>query len=277
MPSPIRRLAAAAVLSLGFALPASATTASADYTDLWWNSAESGWGVNVIQQGDTLFATFFVYGADSSARWYVASGLTLSDTTGGITTFTGKLYQTTGPWFGASFNPNNVGVTEVGTATFSFSSASTGSLVYTVGSTTVTKQVTRQTWRNSTPAGHYYPGGLTGTASACQNASNNGSVYFSGFLSASLTGSLAAFQIDFASGSSTVTCVFNGTWVQQGRLGAVNAGTWACSTGTTQLNQGTFTLSSVDVQVSGMTAIFSGSDQFCQYSGRLGGLRDVIN
>ena len=33
-----------------------------DITDLWWNPAESGWGMNVIQQGDTSFVTMFVYG-----------------------------------------------------------------------------------------------------------------------------------------------------------------------------------------------------------------------
>lgn len=275
MPRPFRRLAAAAAASLAISLPASATTASADFTDLWWNAAESGWGVNVIQQGDTLFATFFVYGADGTARWYVASGLTLAEATSGTPTFTGKLYQTTGPYFGGAFDPGNVGVAEVGTATFTFSSTSTASLSYTVGGTTVSKQVTRQTWRNTSPAGRYYPGGLTGVASACGNSNNNGPVFFAGQLTASLTGSLAAFAIDFQTNAGTTTCLFNGTWVQQGRLGAVNNGTWACASGTTQLNQGTFTLSSVDVQVSGMTAVFSGSDQFCQYSGRFGGLRDV--
>ena len=71
----LRRFAAAAILALGFSGPALATPDSIDYTDLWFVPAESGWGVNVIQQGNTLFATLFVYGSDQSPRWFVASDL----------------------------------------------------------------------------------------------------------------------------------------------------------------------------------------------------------
>ena len=95
----LRRFAAAAFASLAFALPASATNFSTDYTDLWFNPSESGWGVNVIQQGNTLFATLFVYGTDQSPRWYVASGLVASSST----VFSGQLFQTTGPYFGAAW------------------------------------------------------------------------------------------------------------------------------------------------------------------------------
>ena len=28
-----------------------------NYTDLWWNAAESGWGINVTHQDQILFAT----------------------------------------------------------------------------------------------------------------------------------------------------------------------------------------------------------------------------
>lgn len=43
---------------------------------LWWRSpanSESGWGLNLIQQGDVLFATWFTYDTDGRGMWLVAS------------------------------------------------------------------------------------------------------------------------------------------------------------------------------------------------------------
>ena len=33
---------------------------AADYTDLWWNPAEGGWGVNLVQSDNFMFVTFFI-------------------------------------------------------------------------------------------------------------------------------------------------------------------------------------------------------------------------
>jgi hypothetical protein len=72
----MKRFVAAIVLA---ASCSSVTTSfSADLTDLWWNESESGWGVNVIQQQDTLFLTFFVYGPDNAPTWYSASDVRCS-------------------------------------------------------------------------------------------------------------------------------------------------------------------------------------------------------
>ena len=46
---------------------------SANVQDLWWNPAESGWGLNIAHQDDTLFATLFTYGADGGGIWLVMS------------------------------------------------------------------------------------------------------------------------------------------------------------------------------------------------------------
>jgi hypothetical protein len=43
------------------------------FTDLWDNPQESGWGANVVQQLETAFVTLFVYGPDGKPMWYVAS------------------------------------------------------------------------------------------------------------------------------------------------------------------------------------------------------------
>ena len=43
---------------LAFSVCAHATTFSSDFTDLWWNESEDGWGANVVQQDNVLFMTF---------------------------------------------------------------------------------------------------------------------------------------------------------------------------------------------------------------------------
>src|SRR5688572_16110895 len=65
----LRRLLAIAATAL--TLPAAASTLTPHYTDLWWLPTESGWGVNIIQQYDTMFVTIFVYGADNQPHWFV--------------------------------------------------------------------------------------------------------------------------------------------------------------------------------------------------------------
>ena len=74
------------------AAPALANTV-VNMTDLWWNPADSGWGVFLEHQGTTLFATLFLRAADGSPRWYVMSG----GVRNGDGSFSGALYRTTGP------------------------------------------------------------------------------------------------------------------------------------------------------------------------------------
>ena len=117
----------------------SAREAAANYQDLWWNPAESGWGINLTQQGAVMFATLFTYAPDNRAMWLVASSLARQPDG----SFTGDLYRTTGPPFNAS--PwTAIGVTRVGTMTLSFSTGSRGTLTYSYQGTTVTKPIQRQ-------------------------------------------------------------------------------------------------------------------------------------
>lgn len=272
----LRQFAAVLAVSLGVAVPASATVYSTDFTDLWFNVNEEGWGFNVIQQGNTLFGTLFVYGNDQTARWFVASDMKPLNTTPGQFAFTGKLYQTTGPFFGAgTFNESLVGVTEVGDITIFFTTTGTATLNYNVGANAVTKQITRQTFVNNTPAGVFI-GGMTGVLSACSNSGNNGLfANFVGDVTGAINGSTATFRIDTIQNNQLTVCNFSGQWSQQGRLATVANGIWSCTNVTGLLNNGTFSLSEVDVQVNGMTARSVATDQFCTYTGRFGGIRNV--
>ncbi|HET6318123.1 MAG TPA: hypothetical protein VFG86_16840, partial [Chloroflexota bacterium] len=116
----------------------SRTTAS-NYQDLWWNPAESGWGINLTHQGNIIFATLFTYGADNRDLWLVASNLARQ----GDGSFSGALYRTTGPAFNASPWSSAV-ATEVGTMRLAFANGVSGTLTYTFNGVTVTKPIQRQ-------------------------------------------------------------------------------------------------------------------------------------
>ncbi len=64
-----RNIAAAIAVAIATLRPAAAT----DFTDLWWDPAESGWGLNVAQQADTMYVTLYVYGTTNRAAWYAAT------------------------------------------------------------------------------------------------------------------------------------------------------------------------------------------------------------
>lgn len=123
---------------------ATASLASAtNFQDLWWASpagSESGWGINLTHQGETIFATWFTYDLDHSLMWLAATAV---KTATGV--YSGSLYRATGPAFNAvPFNPAQVAQQAVGTATFTFSDGNSGSFAYVVNATAQTKSITRE-------------------------------------------------------------------------------------------------------------------------------------
>ncbi len=102
-----------------------------NYQDLWWAApagAESGWGINLNHQGDTIFATWFTYDLDGAPLWLVVTALKT-----GANVYGGDLYRTTGPAFSAvPFDPLQVVSEKVGTATFTFADGNSASFAYSV-------------------------------------------------------------------------------------------------------------------------------------------------
>lgn len=119
---------------------------TANFQDLWWASSarsESGWGINLTHQGDTIFASWFTYDLDGSAMWLVA----ITQKTG-PNAYTGGLYRTTGPAFSSvPFDPQRITVTQVGSATFTFADGNNASFAYTVNGVAGLKQITREVFR----------------------------------------------------------------------------------------------------------------------------------
>ncbi|HEX4780395.1 MAG TPA: hypothetical protein VH301_06555 [Usitatibacter sp.] len=113
-----------------------------DYSDQWFNPAESGWGLNIVEHASqNIFAVWFVFDANGKPTWYTLPGGGWT----GPTTFAGTLFATTGPpASGASFNASAVRTRDVGSATISFTDASHATFSYTIDGVTGQKSITRQ-------------------------------------------------------------------------------------------------------------------------------------
>ena len=126
---------------------------SQNYTALWWNPSESGWGMSLTQHNSTLFAAWYVYDANGQPTWVVMPGGTW--TTGA--SITGALYSTSGPPSTAPFDASKVVATRVGTATIAFSAVDRGVLSYTVNGVSGTKPIQQQNFGvvDNTVVGNY--------------------------------------------------------------------------------------------------------------------------
>ena len=121
-----------------YAFKASLSTVTDNYTDLWWNASESGWGLNLNHQGNVLFGALFNYDTDGSPLW-----LTMAATKQTDGSWTGTLFRSTGPVFNAS--PwTTVTNTSVGTMRITFTSKSAATLSYSVNGKSVSKSIVRQ-------------------------------------------------------------------------------------------------------------------------------------
>ena len=89
-----------------------------DYTGLWLDPRESGWGLS-LHQGPThsVFGLLFVYNASSQPEWYsIQDGRWTSSTT-----WSANVYRTTGPAYSMGvFDPSQVSYAMAGTATLDF-------------------------------------------------------------------------------------------------------------------------------------------------------------
>ncbi|QJR11103.1 hypothetical protein DSM104443_02174 [Usitatibacter rugosus] len=147
--SPRRRLAGfdklIALFALLVALFTSPLASAANYTDIWWNSAESGWGVTLTHHNDKLFGVWYIYDSAGKPYWVVMSDGVFSNEG---RTFTGSIHTTRGPSYReAIFRSQNVSTRQVGTAKIDFDAdEENATATYTIDGMTSTKRITRQAY-----------------------------------------------------------------------------------------------------------------------------------
>jgi hypothetical protein len=123
--------------------PTSQVVPAVDYTDLWWNPQESGWGISINQHSSgALLATWFTYDQAGNPTWFsLQPGQWTS-----ATNFTGPIYRTTGPAFATHFDASRFGISQVGTGTLSFESPSSAAFTYTVNGISGTRHIERMVY-----------------------------------------------------------------------------------------------------------------------------------
>ena len=217
-------LRAFGAILVAFACAAQPAAARTDYSDLWWNPAEPGWGVNFVQAQTFLFASFFLYGPASEPTWYTAE---MNLGTDGK--FSGPLYTTTGSYFAGSANPSHKSVRQVGDVSFTPTTATAGTLVYTVDGAVVTKNVERQTLQ-TIPLGESYIGGLVTDISGCTNPSVNMRTRQSMRMRVMQAAADHKLNVDLTLDNGT-SCKMTGIYEQRGQLYSLPTVTYYCSDG----------------------------------------------
>lgn len=127
-------------------------------TDIWYDPAEAGWGINLIHHGSgKVFATWFVYGPDRAPIWYVVSDGKWSPSTflAWGYDYTGPIYRTSGQPYTQCMTPSetcaptfipSVSIQQVGQLTLSYSQeySSVAYLDMTIDGRRFQKKIRRQ-------------------------------------------------------------------------------------------------------------------------------------
>lgn len=268
----MRRLFAA--VAIAFPVPGlAASSFSPDASDLWWNSNESGWGVNIVQQANVLFATFFVYGPDSRARWYVAPDTRCPGAPADVQMVcSGPLYETTGPVVTSGpFDPSAVTRRQVGTFTFLYSRPNAAIISYSVDGAVTSKNVRRQTWAAADISGEFHLNRVLRThRCGGPNTGNEPSINEPAIMTVAQSG--ATIQVTTRPvAPASLACTYTGNLSQEGRMSRVE-GTFTCNDG----SSGPFTLSEIEVSKWGFIGRISTTTSGCFRHGHFGGTRVAV-
>jgi len=147
--SRIIHIASLLLFTFAFVLQARAE----NYSDLWSNPNEPGWGVAIADHQSDMFAVFLTYDQNNRPTWLVMPGGEMS---ADRLHFNAAIYRSTGPAFTTTpYDPTLVTVTQAGVADFDFAPADLGPgqarFTYTIDGITRSKAMERQAF-GSAPA-----------------------------------------------------------------------------------------------------------------------------
>jgi hypothetical protein len=237
--------------------------AAGEYTDLWWNPRESGWGASIVQQGETAFVTLFVYDHDGKPAWYVApAARVFAYDSGGRPALRGTLYRTRGPWQGGPFDPALVRNEPVGDMTLEPAPGGALNLHYSAEGLSIAREVVRQTFE--APAfGNYYHGSFS-LRQAAPGQPPWGTRQFHGEILLHIEAGQAYLRV---SGDGSL-CEYRGSHSQAGKYGRIG-GAYSCADGAA----GTFEITDLEIAKHGISGYMRmGSADNNQY-GRFGAAR----
>jgi hypothetical protein len=239
-----------------------AAVPTSDQSDLWWNAGESGWGLQMVERNNIIFATMYVYDANGNPVWYTS----LMNPQGNLT-WTGDLYASNGSWFGAvPYVPSAFRTQKVGTMTWTAADLVSGTLAYSVNGTQVSKSIVRFYLATEDFSGTYL-GAIHSVLTGCTNPMSSGTS--EPFQNYSVVQNGSALQLT-TSGQGQPTCTFAGALTQTGRFGSVT-GQFTCDSGA----NGSFSIDGMAVGINTLSLHITGTDMVsgCTATGYLGGIR----
>jgi hypothetical protein len=131
----MRKLLLSALVAAVFPAAAQSIPA-ANYTDMWWNSSQSGWGISFMQHtgSNQAYATWYTYDprqVDAATGAYKPLWIVMS---GGTWVASNRITGDAYVLNGAPYNQagSNRAVTRVGTFTMTFTDASNGTFQYNI-------------------------------------------------------------------------------------------------------------------------------------------------
>lgn len=226
-------IAAATLVASVHVAPVSATAYSSDQSDLWWNPAESGWGIQLVQRGSLVFGTMFVYAQDGSPTWYAALMSPVPAASGekaSTLAWSGDLGVYKGTWFAApAWAPYTA--TKVGTMRWAPTDLNSGTLTYSVNGLQVTKNLVRELLVTDDFSGTYI-GGIHDAVTGCTDPTKN--VTLEDFATVTITQAGSTISLGLTS-QMGLSCTFSGPLTQAGRFGG-SSGTFVCNGKTTNGN-----------------------------------------
>ena len=158
----LKRLVVIAILAL-----AAVRADALEYTDVYFNPNEAGWGLFLVQSDTTQFLALFIYGQDGKPTWY--TGQSSQDAAGN---YNGTLYALTGTFFGSPWQ-GITGPNAVGTISFTPIDLYHATVTYTVnGVGSANKTVQRQTLTPYVLGGNY-SGSMSGAITGCTDPASN--------------------------------------------------------------------------------------------------------
>jgi hypothetical protein len=255
----LQRLLASAAAACALAAQAG------QYSDLWFNPRESGWGLNLVQQDETAFATLFVYGADGRPTWYVASNLQVTAYAGAYPLFEGTLYRTHGPWHGGPFNPGEVRVVPVGQMWVEVLAKDRMRLHYNAEGVASVRELTRQTLAEE-PISTWYTSQFVLRVARADHTPI-GTSHFQADLLVHFEGGNAYIRSDDHLGRR---CEYRGPYRQSGKLMSL-AGNFTCTAG--DALEGSFELTDLEVTAHGITGFLRREGSGVRESGRFAATR----
>lgn len=192
---------------------------------------------------------------------------------GAAGTFSGALFNVpTGTYFGVPWTGIS-GVQQVGTVSFTFASATTGTMTYTVNNVPVTKTIVRQSWAGDSLAGTYV-GSVNGFGPAC---GPTGRIRIPGALVVTHAppSQAVTMTLDFSVPPNAGRCTYRGTYSQVGSVGTIGAGTYSCDVdGRVNAITGNFTVDEIRATRNGWLGRITVVSPACDYAGYMGGVKD---